>query len=124
MLRIFVYGTLRKAEVNHYLLEGAAYLGEHRTLSRYKMLHLGAYPGVIEGGSTPIQGEVYRIDRAHLAKLDRLEDYPRLYTRKLIQTPWGRAWIYLYQGSKADRELIGSGNWQGRSRQHGAFSLY
>lgn len=45
-------------------------------------------------------------------RLDRLEDYPRLYDRVLIPTPYGRAWVYLYRGPKADRALIGSGDWR------------
>ncbi|MDJ0806895.1 MAG: gamma-glutamylcyclotransferase family protein [Gammaproteobacteria bacterium] len=121
---VFVYGTLRRGEVNHQLLQGAEFCGEHSTPAAYRMLHLGAYPGVVEGGSTPIHGEIYRINRKQLVQLDRLEAYPALYNRKLIPTDWGRAWIYLYRGNRKTRSLIHSGNWIGRSKQSGPFSLY
>ena len=121
---VFVYGTLRSGEVNHHLLAGATYCGKHATLPRYRMLHLGAYPGVVEGGSTVIRGEIYRIDKRQFMWLDRLEAYPTLYKRKLIDTRWGKAWIYLYRGNRNGRMTIPSGDWSGKSRQSGPFSLY
>ncbi len=120
---VFVYGTLRRGEVNYHLLTGAEFCGVHRTRPRYRMLHLGTYPGVVAGGSTAIEGEVYRVDKRGLAHLDRLEAYPRLYNRKLIPTPWGRAWIYLYCGSRDSRVRIPSGNWHGETMARGPFSL-
>jgi gamma-glutamylaminecyclotransferase len=112
--RVFVYGTLREGEVNHYLLDGAAYCGPHVTAPHFKMLHLGAYPGVVGKGSTAISGEVYHVDSRLMSALDRLEGYPHAYKRKLIPTPWGRAWIYLYRGSRNHRPLISSGQWKER----------
>ena len=122
--QIFVYGTLRNGEVNHHLLANAEFSGLHVTQPRYKMLHLGAYPGVIEGGSTSIVGEIYRIGKKQLKHIDRLEDYPRLYKRKLIFTPWGKARIYLYRGVRRNRKLVPSGDWTGKAKQSGPFSLY
>ena len=109
---VFVYGTLLRGEVNHYLLSGAEPLGPHRTEPCYTLFHLGAYPGVAPGGGTAIHGEVYGVDGAGLARLDQLEDYPRLYDRRLIPTPFGRAWIYLYRGRLADRPVIPGGDWR------------
>jgi gamma-glutamylaminecyclotransferase len=109
--RVFVYGTLRKDQVNHYLLEGAGFLGFYTTAPIYKMFDLGAYPGVTKGGRTAIQGEVYAVDTRIMADLDQLEGYPIDYTRAHIPTPWGRAWIYLYRRSLRDRNAIPSGVW-------------
>ncbi len=120
---VFVYGTLRRGEVNHYLLSGAEFCGVHLTRPRYRMLHLGTYPGVVAGGSSSIEGEIYRVDTKGLVKLDRLEAYPRLYTRKLIPTDWGRAWIYLYRGSRQSRSVIPSGSWCGETMSCGPFRL-
>lgn len=120
---VFVYGTLRRGEVNHYLLSGAEFCGVHLTRPRYRMLHLGTYPGVVAGGSSSIEGEIYRVDTKGLVKLDRLEAYPRLYTRKLIPTHWGRAWIYLYRGSRQSRSVIPSGSWCGETMSCGPFRL-
>lgn len=109
---VFVYGTLRRDEVNHHLLESARYRGKHITEPCYKMVDLGAYPGVVKRGRTRIQGEVYEVSQEEMATLDRLEGYPTDYTRELIPTPWGRAWIYLYRGSLRDRKRIAGGIWR------------
>lgn len=109
--RVFVYGTLRQGQVNHTLLVKAWLLGTHRTTPAYTMYHLGAYPGVVARGQEVVVGEVYRVDVNTLRQLDRLEDYPRLYGRTLIPTPYGRAWIYLYQGKIGRRSCIPGGDW-------------
>jgi gamma-glutamylaminecyclotransferase len=110
--QVFVYGTLLRAEVNHHLLAGAQFLGPHRTQACYTLYDLDAYPGLSSGGRTAIAGEVYRVGDAALHQLDRLEDYPRLYDRVLIPSPYGRAWIYIYRGRLNDRPVIPSGDWR------------
>ncbi|MBK1723089.1 gamma-glutamylcyclotransferase family protein [Thiocystis violacea] len=110
--RVFVYGTLLRGEVNHHLLEGAERLGEFRTLPCYRLFLLGAYPGLIRGGRSRIVGEVYAVDSACLRGLDRLEEYPALYDRQHIQTPYGRAWIYVYRGGLDGRPVIRGGDWR------------
>ncbi|MBF0470506.1 MAG: gamma-glutamylcyclotransferase [Gammaproteobacteria bacterium] len=121
--RVFVYGTLLKGERNHALLQGATLCGSHRTVPIYRLFHLGNYPGVRPGGQSAILGEVYCIDGRILRALDRLEAYPRVYTRKLIPTPWGVAWIYLYQEEGSRARQIPSGDWRGQGRQLGVFRL-
>jgi gamma-glutamylcyclotransferase (GGCT)/AIG2-like uncharacterized protein YtfP len=118
--RVFVYGTLLRGEANHGLLAGAALLGPHRTAPGYTLYSLGAYPGLVTGGGTAVNGEVYRVDDGGLALLDRLEDYPRLYGRRLIVTSYGRAWVYLYRGSIRDRPVLASGDWRDHSRGRSA----
>ncbi len=110
--RVFVYGTLRRTQINHKLLSSASYLGDHHTHPIYKMFHLGNYPGVVKSGNTSIAGEVYLVDGLTMSHLDRLEGYPHAYTRELIPTPWGKAWIYLYRGSLRGKQIIHSGRWQ------------
>jgi gamma-glutamylcyclotransferase (GGCT)/AIG2-like uncharacterized protein YtfP len=117
---VFVYGTLLAGEVNHHLLAGAEPVGAHRTEPRFTLVQLGAYPGLIRGGRTAVFGEVYRVDRAGLKALDRLEDYPRLYDRQLIPTRFGRAWTYLYRGPVADRRAIPTGDWRDVSAADGS----
>jgi gamma-glutamylcyclotransferase (GGCT)/AIG2-like uncharacterized protein YtfP len=114
--RVFVYGTLLRGEVNHHLLHGARFLGEHRTEPRFTLLALGAYPGLVAGGDTPVFGEVYAVDAAGLLRLDQLEDYPRLYDRRLIPTTHGSAWVYLYRGGRRDRQRLADGDWRSFSR--------
>lgn len=114
--RVFVYGTLLRGEVNHHLLAGAACLGAHRTAPVFSLYNLGTYPGLIGGGSSAVSGEVYHIDGAILRRLDALEDYPRLYGRDLIRTPYGETWVYLYRGGVFGRKVIPSGNWRALTR--------
>ncbi|MET0123497.1 MAG: gamma-glutamylcyclotransferase family protein [Candidatus Thiodiazotropha sp. 6PLUC9] len=109
--KVFVYGTLRKAQVNHHLLASATYVGLYNTQPHYKMFHLRGYPGVVKGGGTSIEGEIYQVDALTMKKLDRLEGYPHTYTRELIPSPWGMVWIYLYRGRVEGRTTISTGVW-------------
>jgi gamma-glutamylaminecyclotransferase len=117
---VFVYGTLLSGQVNHRLLARAELLGPHRTEPCFTLYDLGAYPGAARGGRTAIAGEVYRVDQAGLVRLDRLEDYPRLYDRILIPSPYGRAWTYVFRGQLDGRPVIGSGDWRAPSEAPGS----
>jgi gamma-glutamylcyclotransferase (GGCT)/AIG2-like uncharacterized protein YtfP len=112
--RVFVYGTLRQGEFNTGLLADAVFLGPCQTPPCFTLYSLGAYPGVVARGRTAIVGEVYSVNRVQFAQLDRLEDYPRLYGRRLIPSPWGAAWIYLYRGRLDGARVIPSGDWRVR----------
>jgi len=114
--RVFVYGTLRRGEPNHPLLKRGCLLGEHRAGPGFVMVDLGTYPGVVRGGEGIVKGEVYRVDRGTLQRLDRLEEYPVVYTREQIDTPFGRAWIYLHRHARGRRGVIASGDWRDRGR--------
>jgi len=114
--RVFVYGTLLRGEVNHHLLAGAVLLGPHRTPAAFTLYDLGTYPGLVRGGVTAVLGEVYRIDGTAMIRLDALEEYPRLYGRFLMPTPYGSSWIYHYRGDVRGRPAIRSGNWRDLTR--------
>lgn len=108
--QVFVYGTLRQGQCNHYLLQESVFLGKCTTLAQFDLFDLGAYPAAI-AGSRCLVGEVYQVDEFTMAKLDELEDYPVEYDRQLIDTPFGQAWIYLYQSSQGLSLLIESGDY-------------
>lgn len=63
-----------------------------------------------------VHGEVYRIDNATLAELDALRTRGGEYARQLIQTPYGSAWMYVYQRPVDGLTLIESGNWLDRDQ--------
>ena len=109
--RVFVYGTLRRGARNHALLREARPLGTWRTPPRYTLFDLGAYPGAFPGGRSSVAGEVYAVDARTLQRLDRLEDYPRLYDRERLETPWGLAWIYVLRRPPHRARRIPSGDW-------------
>jgi len=110
---VFVYGTLRKGQGNHYLMQGAEFLGEARTTPHWKMVSLGPFPGVIPGSGS-IVGELFKVDPPAMARLDRLEGAPRFYHRKSVTLTDGRSaimYVLTHAGRYADHEPITSGDW-------------
>ena len=113
---VFAYGTLRAGESNAHFLAQATKLGAYRLPAGYLLYDLGAYPAAIEDADgTGLTGEVYAIDDAQLAALDRLEEYPEEYDRVLIETPWGEAWLYVYNAELDEAQegvsIIAGGDW-------------
>jgi len=107
---VFVYGTLRQGESNHNYLTDSEQLGRFDTQPEYALHDLGPSPGLVAGHQS-IHGEVYRVDEETLAKLDVLEDVPVEYRRETIETPYGTAWIYIYQDASRLDSIIDSGDW-------------
>lgn len=113
MEKVFVYGTLKKHHPNHRLLQAgsAVFLGPHVTAPVFKMVSCGGYPGVLEGGSTTIHGEVYEVDEITMSRLDSLEGYPTYYNRKQIDTSHGKAWIYIINEDFRNNPEVPNGIW-------------
>ncbi len=111
--KVFVCGTLRRGGSNHRLLRASRRLGEWVTPKAYRMLDLGAYPGVIDGTDS-IRGEVYAVSPAVLRRLDALEDHPWRYRRRRLDTPWGAAWIYIHRAPVRRPRRIAGGDWLAR----------
>ncbi|WP_034492880.1 gamma-glutamylcyclotransferase family protein [Buttiauxella agrestis] len=108
-MRIFVYGSLRRKQGNSHWMTNAQWLGEHH-VENYALYSLGHYPGVVPGEGS-VMGEVYRIDASTLSELDALRTKGGEYKRQLIQTPYGSAWMYVYQRPVDGLTLIESGDW-------------
>lgn len=118
MTTVFVYGSLRLGQANHaHFLERAHFVGEGRTRAEFTMLNLGAFPGVVAGGRTAISGEVYRVDDATLAALDRLEGHPRMYMRTPIALEDGsEVQMYVLNADyRRGRPVVESGDWLRRT---------
>lgn len=84
--KVFVYGSLLRGFGNHRLLVGSELLAGDAVCDGLAMFDVagGAYPGCTLGtGRDQVAGELYRVDAATLARLDRLEGHPRFYCRKL-----------------------------------------
>ena len=112
-MRIIVYGSLRRKQGNSHWMTNAQWLGDYQ-VEGYELYNLGHYPGVIPGEGT-IECEVYRIDATTLGELDALRTKGGEYKRQLVSTPYGSAWMYIYQRSVAGRPQIPSGDWLERS---------
>ena len=113
MPRLFVYGSLRRGQANHSLLAGARLLGLAATLPRYTLLDLGAFPALIEGGTTSVEGEIFEVPDSLLPLLDQLEEHPRVYERKNIQLagePPAQAYVLPQRLRRGARELT-AGRW-------------
>ncbi len=94
--RLFVYGTLMRAGANHALLAGARFEGAARTAPGFALVDLGAYPGMVRSGAAAVAGELFRVDRATLDRLDRFEGHPHLFRRARVPLTDGRpAFAYL-----------------------------
>jgi gamma-glutamylcyclotransferase (GGCT)/AIG2-like uncharacterized protein YtfP len=111
---VFVYGTLKRGPGNHRELEGATFLGEAQTVERYA-LHVQGLPMVDRNNPVSvIHGELYRVDRATFADLDRLEGHPRCYCRSLTRVvrtdgTTEAAWMYFFK--EPDGPIIESGRY-------------
>jgi gamma-glutamylcyclotransferase (GGCT)/AIG2-like uncharacterized protein YtfP len=91
---LFVYGTLKLGQSNHWRLEGAHCLGAV-TLEGAHLYDLGPFPMAVAGEGS-IEGELYAISWPHLSAIDAFEGCPRLYERRRLPLADGRqAWVYL-----------------------------
>jgi len=97
---VFVYGTLmRKANSIRSLDKfgtEAEYVCDSVTSSKqFDMLNLGHFPGVINSASGHrVAGELWRVTNRVFRELDIIEGYPDFYTRKMVPTDHGIAWMY------------------------------
>ena len=108
-MRSFVYGSLRRKLGTSHWMTNAQWLGDHH-VENYALYNLGHYPGVVPGEGSVV-GEVYRIDASTLSELDALRTKGGEYKRQLIQTPYGSAWMYVYQRPVDGLTRIESGDW-------------
>ena len=112
--RVFVYGTLLTGECN------ARWAGNAR---RQKAWTLGTihdtgygFPAFVKRGRTRIVGEVLTVGDDGFRSMDRLEGYPSLYRRELIQVHLvggGNvlAWVYIMNNLPKGAPVIESGDW-------------
>lgn len=111
-----MYGTLRRGGANAGLLKQALYLGEWHTQAGYRLFDCGSYPGAMERGGLSLTGEVYAVSQKIFRRLDVLEGYPRLYTRKRIATSWGQAWVYLLRRRPFSARAMACGDWMAHNQ--------
>jgi len=101
---IFVYGTLRKGQLNHFYLRNAHYIGKGKTVEKYGFfITQTGIPFATCGSEYPVSivGEVYAVDDITLREIDHLEGHPFLYLREKVEIilETGEptlAWMYFF----------------------------
>jgi gamma-glutamylcyclotransferase (GGCT)/AIG2-like uncharacterized protein YtfP len=96
-MRVFVYGTLLRGEHNHMFLRNSQFIGEAQTVPGFALYDLGYFPAMVRATEGVVQGEVFEVDDAALRALDRLEGYPILYLRALIDLADGSQALAYFQ---------------------------
>lgn len=115
---VAVYGSLRAGFYNHSFMANAEAIGSS-WLGGFRMHDLGHFPGIVisEDTNEKVLVEWYRVGDNTLAELDALEDYfpdapeTSIYLRQVTQSPFGDAWIYLYNQTLEQAPLVESGDW-------------
>ncbi len=85
MLKIFVYGTLKRGYCNHNFIKSSQFIG-NAYIKGYDLYDLKDYPAIIKSTDDEciVYGEVYQISEQTLQLIDQLEDEGDLYNR--VQT--------------------------------------
>ena len=97
---VFVYGTLMSKADSIRSLDKfgdtAEFVCDTITSSQhFDMLNMGHFPGVIDSASGHrVAGELWRVTTKVFRELDIIEGYPDFYTRKMVPTEHGIAWMY------------------------------
>ncbi len=115
-----VYGSLKREHGNNRILqnESTTYIGTTKTPPTFSLYSLGGFPGIKNGGETEVEVEVFAITDPDIEKrLDWLEgysgkNYPRnMYNKETVNTEFGEAFIYVYNGHINENRLIPKGIW-------------
>ncbi len=116
---VFVYGSLKKGFHNYGIMFAHGEpddMGDAVTVQPYLMLSAGPFPYLVDPEALSadheacvsdvigkVQGELYEVDDATLADLDRLESHPDFYRREQVAVQPEdhpdavNAWVYFLQ---------------------------
>ena len=115
---VFIYGTLKRGCSNHGRMAGQQFIAEARTPPGYRLFVVADYPGMVRDPTDKrgVVGELWSVDAAKLADLDRFEGVPeKLYRREsiVLQAPHDQvpAQVYLYLRTVRGRRPLVDGNW-------------
>lgn len=105
------YGSLKQGYFNEAYLIGSEYIGDIVTKPLYELVDFGPYPAVLEGGTTGIHCEVYKVDKQTLLSIARME-MSAGYDVVIIDTKYGKACLCIYTyNACVGYDRIASGRW-------------
>ena len=85
MLNVFIYGSLKKGQSNHYVIKNKLkFICKIKSKEKYALIDLGEYPGLIKIPKYQIEGELYQISPDQIKMLDDFEREGELYERETI----------------------------------------
>lgn len=87
MSYLFVYGTLKSVNENHYIIKDLEYMGEYITNEKYYEKENCVYKEKDDNcnlESKEIKGELYKLPKNYIFLVDRFEQHPVLFNRELI----------------------------------------
>lgn len=108
---LFVYGSLKRGFRHHAELRGAPRERPARTLGRYRLVRVGEYPALLEGGEQRVSGELYRVGEELLAELDEFEG-PAYRRGSIVLEDGSEAVAYLGDPALSDLPVIDGGVWR------------
>ncbi|MDR6225963.1 gamma-glutamylcyclotransferase [Desmospora profundinema] len=130
---LFVYGSLRRGEKYHHYLDGAERIAAQAwTTGRLLDTGLG-YPGMLSADSGRVYGELYRVSRPLLARIDALEvyspgennnEYERIQVTVGTDANDYHAQTYLYIQPNRNEEEVPHGDWRLRDLRRRLPLLY
>lgn len=110
---VFVYGTLRKNEHNHYLLKEATCIAEQAWTNGVMYATIYYYPVLTNQQEGTVYGELYGVNEEQLSSLDALEGYTEkgnnnLYNRvkQRVYTDKGEYEAYVYVMDRRDPQYF------------------
>jgi gamma-glutamylcyclotransferase (GGCT)/AIG2-like uncharacterized protein YtfP len=113
---VLVYGSLRVGEFNHkYFAKGLVHLSTF-SLPGYDLYSLGSYPGIKKNDDVnrSLEVDLFEIIDSEISNnMDRME-LGANYSIEQIETKFGIAKLYVYNGNVRDDNLVESGNWKKR----------
>ena len=120
-VKLIVYGTLMSGESNHRFCRNAVSITPCTVTGTLYDTGYG-FPAFVPEGDSVVKAELIEIPIEDWAAVDRLEGYPRLYDRQLMQAmlaDGGEAtgWVYIMNSLPPMATVIESGDW--KEHRHG-----
>ena len=115
-VKLIVYGTLMSGERNHRFCWNAVSITPCTVTGTLYDTGYG-FPAFVPEGDGVVNAELIEIPLADWADIDRLEGYPRLYDRQLLQATLAdgseaTGWVYIMTELQEEAKVIESGSWK------------